>query len=314
MFNRITIIANPIAGSGRAMKFLERFKAELSLHHIKTDLKLTIQAGDAYEIAKQHMENSPIVCLGGDGTVNEIINGLFKNEHYTAHNLPPLGIIPFGSGNVIAKELFLKRSIKYFIHLYQNNLLRYLDIGCVRFLKENKRRYFISMAGVGFDAEVARQYQLDRKGAKLQAHLFSYFPITLKTIPRYQMPRITIQIGDKIVSKDATFVQVANVRSYGGPFVLVNNAVFDDGSLDVLWFKGKSPFSILLYYSLAFLACTNLAHDVTQKKAKKVILSPFDDEASLTQKVPIQVDGDWCGYLPVEIEIIPKGIQIFTSR
>ncbi|MFH0889416.1 MAG: diacylglycerol kinase family protein [Planctomycetota bacterium] len=312
MTKRIKIIINPIAGSGKAEKFVEHLKNALTSRQIESDVKFTSQYGDAQEIANKHTEDTPILCLGGDGTFNEIINGLITNRHFTENNRPIIGLIPFGSGNVIAKELQLKRNIRHFIGLYQNNLYRQLDIGCVRFIQENKKRYFISMAGIGFDAEVARQYQLDRNGAKLQAHLFSYFPITIKTIFRYKMPRITIQIEGKIVSRNASFVQVANVRSYGGPFVLVNNAIFDDGFLDVVWFKGKSPLNIIRYYSLAFLGCTNIVHDMKQKKTKEVVLSLSDDEASSVRKVPIQVDGDWCGYLPIQIEIIPKGIRVYT--
>jgi diacylglycerol kinase (ATP) len=307
MLNKITIIANPIAGSGKVKKFMEHFKAGLSQHHIKADLKLTTQSGDAYDIGKQYTESHPIVCLSGDGTFNEAINGIMNNKRFTALNRPPMGIIPFGSGNVIAKELSLKRNTQHFIHLYKNNLLRNLDIGSVHFLKENKKRYFISMAGIGFDAEVARQYQLGRNGAKLQAHLFSYLPITLKTISCYKMPRITVQVEGKTVAKNASFVQVANARSYGGPFVLVDNALPDDGLLDVAWFKGTSPLNIVRYYSLAFLGCTDKAHDMRQIKTTKVILSSSNDT-----KIPLQVDGDWCGYLPVEIEIIPKSIRIYT--
>ena len=336
MFKKLTIITNPIAGSGRAMKFLETLKTDLAHHQIENELKLTAQAGDALQIAREYSEDHPILCLGGDGTVNEIINGLLSNNHFTVVNRPVLGIIPFGSGNVIAKELHLKRNIRHFIHLYQNNFTRYLDVGCIHLpapldigtqaglLEANKsarggsavgtekqkkdsnqKRYFISMAGIGFDAEVTRQYQLDRNGAKLQAHLFSYFPIAIKTIARYQMPHITIQIDDKIVSSDATFVQVANVRSYGGPFVLVNNAVSDDGLLDICWFSGKSSLNLILYYTFAFLGNGSLIAS-GKLKSKKIILSS-------KQTVPLQVDGDFCGYLPVEIGIIPKSIQVYTS-
>lgn len=317
MTKKIKIIANPIAGSGKARKFVEHLKNALTSRQIESDVKLTSQYGDAQEIANKHTEDTPILCLGGDGTFNEIINGLITNEYFTENNRPIIGLIPFGSGNVIAKELQLKRNIRHFIGLYQNNLYRQLDIGCVHLIQENRKRYFISMAGIGFDAEVARQYQLDRNGAKLQAHLFSYFPITIKTISCYKMPRITIQIEGKTVSNNASFVQVANVRSYGGPFVLANNAIFDDGFLDVVWFKGKSSLNIARYYSRAFLRRANLperlfgradiAHDMRQKKTKKVVLRTHS-----TQKVPVQVDGDWCGYLPIQIEIIPKGIRVYT--
>jgi len=304
--NKLKIIANPIAGSGRAIRFLERLKTNLEAHQIKPDVRLTVCPEDACRISQEHSDDTPIICLGGDGTVNEVINGLIDNKNFNAENRPVLGVIPFGSGNVIAKELGIKRSARHFINLYQNNSVKNLDAGCVTTLKDGKKRYFISMAGAGFDAEVARQYQMNRKGANLQAHLFNYLPTALKTVWRYRMPRIRIEVDGNVLSKNASFIQAANVRSYGGPFILVDNAVNNDGLLDILWFQGIAPLDILLYYTLAFLGKTGIVKS-GHIKTKKVRLSSKG-------KVSVQVDGDWCGYLPVEIEIIPQAIRCFTSK
>jgi YegS/Rv2252/BmrU family lipid kinase len=305
MLDSLTIIVNPIAGSGKGIRYIEQLKYVLSRNRIEPDIKPTRQTGDAIEIARNYSQNHPIICLGGDGTFNEIINGILLNTRFSPGNRPLLGLIPFGSGNVIAKELKLKRNPQHFVNLYQNNLVRTLDIGCVRFINpEGRSRYFVSMLGIGFDAEVARQYQSNRKGAKLQAHLLSYFPLALKTIYYYQMPSIAIQIDDKTISNDASFVQIANVRSYGGPFVLVNEAIPDDGLLDVSFFKSKSSLNILLYYTFAFFGKANLLRQGKQT-AKKITLHSEN-------KVPVQIDGDFCGELPVEVEIIPEAVRIFS--
>ncbi|HLD36517.1 MAG TPA: diacylglycerol kinase family protein [Planctomycetota bacterium] len=305
MAKRIKIIINPISGSGRSMHFLERLKCALTDAQIECQISPTQQAGDAILMAQNHPDNTPILCLSGDGTLNEVINGLLANTGFSAGNRPVLGYIPFGSGNVIAKELGLKRDIRQFIRLFQNNLFRSLDLGCVSLPKENLKRYFISMAGIGFDAQVAQKYHLSRKnGAKLQAHLFSYFPIAIKPLFSYQAPVIAIRADDKLIADNASFVQIANVRSYGGPFVLVNQAVHNDGALDACWFTGKSALSILLYYTLAFLGRGSLASAGHQRVTKVSISS--------LQNVPLQVDGDFCGYLPAEIEIIPGAIRMFT--
>jgi len=327
MAKRIKIIVNPISGSGRALRFLEHLKDALTNRQIEYQVAPTQQAGDATALAKDHPDATPILCLGGDGTLNEVINGLLSNTRFTSATRPTLGFIPFGSGNVIAKELRLKRNIRQFIHLFQNNLARQMDLGCVSLRqaqgvsqsnplpKEGLKRYFISMAGIGFDAEVARKYHIARKdGSRLQAHLFSYFPIAIKHLFSYQAPGITIHavgdasgtsaVADKLITDNASFVQIANVRSYGGPFVLVNKAVHNDGALDACWFTGTSRLSILLYYTLAFLGNGSLASAGHQRITKVAITS--------NQIVPLQVDGDFCGYLPAEIEIVPQAIRMFT--
>jgi len=313
MTKRIKIIVNPISGSGRSMRFLEHLKTALAKEQIEYQISLTQKSGDAINLAQAHPDDpqghpvgdTPILCLGGDGTFNEVINGLMLNTRFNAENRPVLGFIPFGSGNVIAKELHLKRNIRQFIHLFQNNLSRQLDLGCVTLPKENLKRYFISMAGIGFDAQVAQKYHLARQdGSRLQAHLFSYFPIAIRHLFTYQAPKITIHTDGKLITDNASFVQIANVRSYGGPFVLVNKAIHNDGALDACWFTGKSSFSILLYYTLAFLGIGSLASAGHQRITKVAISS--------NQIVPLQVDGDFCGYLPTEIEIIPKAIRMFA--
>jgi diacylglycerol kinase (ATP) len=305
MATRLKIIVNPISGSGRSMRFLARLKDALANRQIECQISPTQQAGDAITLAQAHPDATPILCLGGDGTLNEVINGLLANTRFTAENRPVLGFIPFGSGNVIAKELNLKRNIRQFIRLFQDNLTRQLDLGCVTLPQENIKRYFISMAGIGFDAQVAQKYHLARKdGSRLQAHLFSYFPIAIRHLFTYQAPRITIHADNNLITDSASFVQIANVRSYGGPFVMVNKAVHNDGALDACWFTGKSRFSILLYYALAFLGNGSLASAGHQRITKVAITSQ--------ETVALQVDGDFCGYLPAEIEIIPKAIRIFT--
>ncbi|MBI5778533.1 MAG: diacylglycerol kinase family lipid kinase [Planctomycetes bacterium] len=302
---RLKIIVNPISGSGRSMRFLERLKDALVKEQIDCQVAPTQKAGDATRIAAEHQDNTSILCLGGDGTLNEVINGLLSNTKFNTDTRPTLGFIPFGSGNVIAKELGLKRNIRQFIHLFRNNLSRQLDLGCVTLPKENLRRYFISMTGIGFDAQVAQKYHLSRKdGSRLQAHLFSYFPIALRHLFSYQAPRINILADGKPLAENASFVQVANVRSYGGPFVLVNQAIHNDGALDACWFTGKSSLSILLYYTLAFLGNGSLASAGHQRVNKVVVTSQ--------ETVALQVDGDFCGYLPAEIEIVPQAVRMFT--
>ncbi|MBI4712012.1 MAG: diacylglycerol kinase family lipid kinase [Planctomycetes bacterium] len=295
----LKVIVNPIAGSGKAKRFLAHLASAFKQNRIDYEFKLTSYAGEAKDEAARATAGTSILCLGGDGTINEIINGLVAVGSKVS-----LGIIPFGSGNVIAKELDLSRNINGFIRLYQGNEVMALDVGSVSFGNGDKR-YFISMAGVGFDAEVARQYHEQRAGAILQAHLFSYFPIALKTIPFYRMPKMAVEVDGQKVTDSATFVQVANGRSYGGPFVFAGNASPRDGMLDIIWFDGRNRFNILFYYGMAFLGNGSLHPDARQIRGKKIrVISQ--------ESVPLQVDGDCCGYLPAEIEIIPGAVSVFA--
>jgi len=301
--SKLRIIVNPISGSGKAVRFLKKLEQALSARSIAFETMLTGQAGDACREATvcQGKGYSAILCLSGDGTINEVINGLMAGQQDI-----PLGLIPFGSGNVIAKGLGLKRDINQFIELYQNERIIAVDLGRIT-NKESAGRYFISMVGAGYDAEVAHRYHISRAGkSKLQAHLFSYFPISIKTLWSYRMPRITIKLDGQPVSDDASFIQIANTHSYGGPFTFVPDALMDDGMLDTLWFKGRNRLNALLYFGMAFLGNGSAWPGSKLVRAQVIELSSADD-------VRVQIDGDSCGQLPARIDIVPKAIKVFAQ-
>ena len=314
MAKRLKVIVNPISGSGKAVRFLKRLEQELARNNIAFDTFLTTQPGDAHREATTCRDKgyTALLCLSGDGTINEVVNGIVSGKpagspaNRGGQNIP-LGVIPFGSGNVIAKGLGIRRDIRQFLDLYRQDRIITLDAGKVT-NQAFPGRYFISMVGVGYDAEVAHRYHISRAGkSKLQAHLFSYFPIAVKTLLSYQMPRIAVNVDGRVVTEDAGFIQIANTHSYGGPFVFVPNAVMDDGLLDVLWFGGRSRLYLIPYYMMALLGNGSLSPDAQMTRGRIIEITSLD-------KTSVQVDGDYCGELPARVEIIPEAIQVFADK
>jgi len=296
---KLGIIINPIAGSGSGNRLLKHLVQGLKGTDFEPIIKATTKRGDAEVIARKTSQFDALACIGGDGTINEIINGLSKIGFRI-----PLGIIPVGSGNVIAKELKLCNNIKRFIALLEKQQTKLLDVGEV--ILENRSVLFISMAGIGFDAEVTRRHHLKRKGADFHPHTTSYLPIGLKTALRYKVPKIRLEIDDKLITEEASFIQVANARSYGGSFVFACDARPDDGILDIVWFKSTSSRNILRYYFDAFRRNLSGRTSGTCLKGKKIRLESRNS-------VPVQVDGDFCGYLPVKIRVIPRSVSVFCE-
>ncbi|MEK7448385.1 MAG: diacylglycerol kinase family protein [Planctomycetota bacterium] len=309
MSKKIKIIINPISGSGRGPRLLKKLLKHLDYSRISAEIKTTAQAGEATYEAQNLTGIDTLVCIGGDGTVNEVINGL----RLTGPKSVPLAILPVGSGNVIAKELNLSRNIKEFIRLLDLNKTVSFDLGEVNFpaTSGSGPRYFISMAGIGFDAEVACLYHKFRRGVRLQAHLFNYFPLGISTLLRYRPPKISIEVDGRPITDEACFIQVANARSYGGPFVFIPQARPDDGMLDILWFSGHSRADIGRYFFNAFLGNAARCKDAHHLRGKKVVLSALGGSGP---PVPVQVDGDCCGYLPVEIGIKPQAVSMLIPE
>ncbi len=323
-FTRAKIIANPIAGHGKGVRVTQRLAAVLRDIGIEPLPCYTSRAGEARELARDTGDADLIICVGGVGTVNGVINGLLEG---VIPLLKPLAILPIGAGNVIAKELHLSRNIKRFIRLVQAQKTALLDVGNLSWpctspdtsgsrsretvqgwsaSGETVSRKFISMAGSGFDAEVARRYQLARKGPGFHAHLFKYLPLGIRVLSSYEVPLISIEIDGRVQTTEASFVQVANAHSYGGPFTFVPQAQADDGWLDIVWYTGRTRWHILKYFWKAFMGDGADCCDACHMQGKKVVLSS-------PQRVPVQIDGDCCGYLPVEINIIPKAIAILVN-
>jgi YegS/Rv2252/BmrU family lipid kinase len=299
---RLGIIINPIAGLGQGNRLLKHLVTGLKKSDIEPIIKTTTKAGDAREIAKTSKGFDALVCIGGDGTVNEVITGLKMADCKI-----PFGIIPVGSGNVIAKELKLNADVRKLIHLVKHKKTKLLDIGEIDFISGHSkhRRYFISMAGVGFDAEVTRQHHMKRNGADFFPHTTSYLPLSIKIALTYKLPMITVEVDGKVVTHDARFVQVANARRYGGPFIFAHKAKSDDGVLDIVWFKARVSRDILRYYWNALSSDVRKIPGVHHRHCKEMQLSS-------NESVPVQIDGDFCGHLPIKIKVIPSAISVFV--
>jgi diacylglycerol kinase (ATP) len=302
---KLGIIVNPITGCGRGKLLLKRLVNELKRStpaQYEPIIKETSKAGDARKTASKGNEFDAVVCIGGDGTINEVINGL-SNIKFSV----PLGIIPVGSGNVIAKELKITSSAKEFINRLNSGKTMMLDIGKINFGSDKEKpRLFISMAGIGFDAEVTAQHHKRRKGADFHPHTTSYVPIALKTAMKYKLPKLSLEIDGKLITEKAVFIQVANARSYGGPLVFAQKARVNDGLLDILWFKAQHGREIIRYYLDAFWGDVTKNTNSSYHCGKEIRISSPD-------KVPVQVDGDFCGYLPINIEVIHKTIPVFAE-
>jgi YegS/Rv2252/BmrU family lipid kinase len=226
---KILVILNPAARGERAKALRDKI-ASLS-HHVL--VRSTGSPGDARALAARAVTQGydTIVAAGGDGTINEVVNGIAGTD-------VQFGILPVGTMNVFATELGIP----------QNNLAkawRVIEEGVSRLvdLPRANQEYFVQLAGVGLDAEVVRQTTPDSKKA---LGPMSYL-LTLAQVASRQPPKILIEPVDG-ATREGSFVLVGNGRLYGGPFVLFRDARLDDGLLDVLDFQNQSHWDLIRYF------------------------------------------------------------------
>jgi diacylglycerol kinase (ATP) len=294
------LIYNPVAGpwdSQSAMRLVCRF---LARHGWSVSLQTTQKSGDAARIARQAADRGRdvVIVAGGDGTVNEAVNGLVGTE--TA-----LAVLPVGTGNLWAKQLRLPtHSVTAPLRLYDvtAGLLsaepRKIDLGCV------DGHHFLCWAGIGLDAEVTKGLEpRDRHTKRLG--VIPYAVATVLVARHFQGFRTWVQVDGHTVRGRALMVLVSNIRQYAGYFNIATQARIDDGLLDVFIFKGMG-FPYAIRHLLTVIGRRHLSDpSVVHRQARTVSITT----ETLAQ---VQVDGDPVGVTPVEIAVVPRALTVLA--
>jgi YegS/Rv2252/BmrU family lipid kinase len=271
---KIKLIANPVAG-GDARRKIEQTVAWMQARDVAVDLTLTEARGDAQRAAAAARTDSfdRIVAAGGDGTLNEVINGLAPSDI-------PLGFIPLGTTNVFALETEIPFDLEQACALVLDGTPRRICLG-----KADGHR-FLLMAGIGFDAAVVRgvSLRLKRRVGKL-----AYVVSGLIGLCRYR-PRLLEVLTEAGVRRQAYGVIISNGRLYGGRFVVSPGASLYTRSLNVCLLLRKTRLGLLRTVVKIAAGRPLLADEVVQLRARKVIVAGAG--------VPVQVDGDYLGELP----------------
>lgn len=308
MRERIKIIANPFSGGGRARRVAEALLERLRGQGCRVDLVETRKAGDARAGAGDVAGYSAVGCIGGDGTVNEVVNGLPETGS------PPLAMIPCGTANVMAKDLRLPRSVEGLARVLTDGREIAWDLGVDR----ASGRRFLLFASAGYDAHVVHLFHAARqKPVKVWSYaLYNmglYIVWGMKSIAEYAVPRIEVELDGKRIASDATWVQVSNIASYGGPLVFTPRARPDDGAFEVMIQRAPRRRDVIRMFWAAILnflfAMNYRMPDVSFHTARRVRLSSADG-----RPVPVQVDGDPAGRLPADFEVVPGGIRVLGPK
>jgi YegS/Rv2252/BmrU family lipid kinase len=285
---KILVILNPAARGERAKALRDRIA---SLSH-QVVVRSTGSPGDAGALSARAVAQGyeTIVAAGGDGTINEVVNGL-AGSHVR------FGILPVGTMNVFATELGIP----------QNNLAKAWQVikdGCVRQvdLPRANQEYFVQLAGIGLDAEVVRQTTPDSKKA---LGPMSYL-LTLAQVAARQPPTIRIEPVDG-APREGRFALVGNGRFYGGPFVLFKNARLDDGLLDVLVFQNQSHWDLIRYFQAIVFGNHPALPDVEYFQSRGLRLTS-------REPVPVEIDGELTGTLPYEFGFSISKLNVLVPR
>lgn len=277
----ILVILNPAARSERAKAAWRRIEKLPNC-----TMRATSAPGDARAVAEAAVKEgfSTIVAAGGDGTVNDVVNGLVGHD-------VALGILPVGTMNVFAAELGLPGDLDEAWAIIQAGRTRRVDL-----LRANQQ-YFVQLAGVGLDAQVV---QATSWNFKKSFGPLSYL-ISAAQIAAQKPPRLYVEADGSV--REGSFVLIGNGRYYGGPLAFFKEARIDDGKLDVLIFKNLAYLDIARYVTNVFIGKHTSLPDVEYFQTKKAIVRSNED-------VPVEVDGEVVGSLPVTFRISSRKLKV----
>ena len=279
----ILVILNPAARSERAKntwKKIEKFPG--------CKLRITTAPGDARAAAERAVAEGfkTIVAAGGDGTVNDVVNGIAGAD-------VALGILPVGTMNVFAAELGLPSDLAEAWAVIREGRTRKID------LARANARYFVQLAGVGLDAQVVQETSWN---FKKNFGPLSYV-ISAAQIAARKPPRLFVEADG--VEREGSFVLIGNGRYYGGPVAVFKDARIDDGKLDVLIFKNLGYLDIARYLGTIFMGKHTRLSDVEYFQTKKAAVRSDEN-------VPVEVDGEVVAQLPVTFRISSRKLRVLV--
>ena len=298
------MIHNPNAGNGgnARRRFLDEARHIFASRGIDADLAETTGPGHATEIAARAAQENRglVIACGGDGTLNEVVNGLAA--HQNGHRVP-LALLPGGTANILAKELNLPWNIPQAAHKLVYGEVKEIALGLATPLEQpEKKKYFLSVAGAGPDGMIVYSIDLELKA---RVGILAYWWEGAREAFRYKFPHFRVTSGDRQI--DASLVIVGRTKNYGGPFKITTEADLFRDQFEVLTLSTRSGLRYLSYLPSLWLGKLRGTAGVDFFKSDSVLCEPLDNNP-----VYAQVDGEPLTRLPVEFKIIPRALKLLV--
>lgn len=297
---RAMLIVNPRSGPWDVRRELPVVLNHLETHGWRTTLHQTERPGEATQLAQQARDEDldAVFVVGGDGTINEVINGL-------AESSVALGVLPGGTGNVWAKELGLPtRSPRHLLPLV--DAVRVLVPGSSRRIDLGRAngRYFLQWAGLGLDAEVT--YAMEpRTRRQRRLGTLTYIVAGLAAAANLVGTRVRVWIDDERVYRRSILIVISNSQLYGGKVRIATDARLDDGLLDVNVFAGTG-------FASAIRTVLGVVTGLHVRDPRHSFYRGSVIRVEAEKPMAIHVDGEPFGTTPLECAVVPRALTVLV--
>ena len=290
---KVKVILNPVAGRGRALKAKPQILKALLAYNAELHLEETKGDYHATEIARQAVRAGfdLIVVAGGDGTINQVVNGLGEERI-------PIGIIGCGTGNDFARALGMPADPVAAVHRVMTGETQLVDLCRVN------QRYFVSSVGIGFDGEVA--FHANR-GFRWVRGKTAYLCSIFKTLFSYRAQRIKLTVDGLVMEFNSLLVAVTNSPTYGGGYKINPEALINDGLFDVCAVQYMSRPEII--------ACLPLLLPGWHRSLKKVRMAKGRSiTVESAEPFYYQLDGEVLTDKSLRFTMLPRALAVKGAR
>lgn len=307
--DRWFVIVNPVAGSGRGLIDFPQISRLLRNDDIRHDAVFTEHKHHATEltVTAANQGYRRIIVIGGDGTLNEVVNGLFIQKAVEPREML-LAVIAVGTGNDWVRTFGIPQHYSEAIRAIREGRSFLQDVGTVTYTESHytQTRYMANVAGLGFDAYVISTFNhLKMKGYKGG---WMYLYSILKSYFRYKSSGARIWVDDKVVFNDLMFSLAIGICKYnGGGVQQLPNALADDGLLDLTIIRPVHWWHIVFRLKKLFNGDIYQIGHVIHAQGRKVRI-----EAA--PSIQLETDGELMGGTPVEVNIRQRAIRVVVTR
>jgi YegS/Rv2252/BmrU family lipid kinase len=298
------VIVNPNAGHGKGKKDWNKISLLLQKYELPFKFLFTEKKLHAIELVKDSIVAGyrNIIAVGGDGTLNEVVNGAFTQSVCPTRDIV-LGMIPVGTGNDWGKMFGIPDEYEETVKIIKENKLFAHDTGVITYNlgKVPEKRYFLNIAGLGFDARVVKRTNIQKDKGKSGKAI--YFYNLLKSLIAYKNIKTEVIIDGQKIIDDTFTISIGIGRYSGGGMRQTPNAIPDDGLFDIT-IIGKMRKAEIIMNLKKLYDGTILDHPKVKGFTCKNIKIDSDP------LIYVQGDGESLGHTPVEFNIIPKSIRI----
>jgi YegS/Rv2252/BmrU family lipid kinase len=314
------------AGRGARERLITAAQNDLERSQFHVEVWQSRNSEEVTELAIKALNDGflNVVAAGGDGTVNGVINGLMRWRQDQKSELDgiTLGVLPIGTGNVFAYNMGIPREWRGACQVIRAGHIRNIDVGQAtrlilnqetqnpktrnfKKLPEVQSRYFVLMAGIGYDAKVIEDTSLR---LKFVLRDFAYALRSLQNVVLHQGTQVTLRFADgRLYANEAWLVMIGNAASYAWDIKVTKHAELDDGLLDICLMPFENKF-ISVQQAMQILMGQHIERGIAQYWQSAGVTVESDPP------IPVQLDGDSWATTPIEIKIVPHALNVFAPE